>query len=77
MNIPIMSTQVKIDIMKDSVSVINKLCALPSLDDNQKQRIYVNIKHLELMLEKDDIKNDTSDKSIFVSAINDGKAKIA
>jgi len=33
----------------DSVIVINKLAALPSLSDEQKERIAANVQHLEII----------------------------
>jgi hypothetical protein len=54
--------------MQDSVDLINKLKAKPSLEDGDQDTINRNKEHLVIMLAKDFIANDTRDKSAFIAA---------
>lgn len=61
----------------DSVSVINELVATATLSDTQKKFLKANVDHISLMLDKEHILAYTGNKSIFVSAVEAGTAKIA
>ena len=61
----------------DSVSVINELVATATLSDEQKKFLKANVDHISYMLAKEHILAYTGDKSIFVSAVEAGTAKIA
>jgi hypothetical protein len=62
--------------MHDSVSLINEFCALDICSEEEIYRIKINVKHLEVMLDKQDVSDNIPDKSVFINAINLGKAKV-
>jgi hypothetical protein len=58
----------------DSVSVIDKTVADNERSESLDKRLKANYDHIEIMLEKDFIKNAGQDLSIFTSAVNKAKA---
>lgn len=70
------NTAQDIEAMGHSVELINNLAVLPVLDDEQKMMLVANISHLEIMLAKEHIIADSSDKSVFTNAIALGHFKI-
>jgi hypothetical protein len=63
--------------MGDSVSLINRLIAEGEHTEKVHDAIQRNYRHLEIMLDKDDIKNSDEDLTPFTDAITAGKAFIA
>ena len=61
----------------DSVSVIYELVATDTLSSDQTRFLKANVDHISLMLDKEHILAYTGNKSIFVSAVEAGTAKIA
>ena len=59
----------------DSVTLINKLVAITTLTDEQKDTVSRNVEHLEIMVAKDYW--TTEDLDPLNSAITAGTAKIA
>jgi hypothetical protein len=70
------NTAKDLEAMMHSVELINRLILLPTLDDEQKMMLVANISHLEIMLAKEHIIEDSSDKSVFTNAIAIGHFKI-
>jgi len=70
------NTAKDLEAMMHSVELINRLILLPTLDDEQKMMLVANISHLEIMLVKEHIIEDSSDKSVFTNAIAIGHFKI-
>lgn len=58
----------------DSVNLINELIATGSHDDGIDDRVQANYKHLEIVLARDHIIADTTDKTALTAAIAAGKA---
>ena len=59
----------------DSVTLVNRLVAIETLTDEQKDTVDRNVRHLEIMVAKDYWTSE--DLTPFNSAITAGKAKIA
>lgn len=72
-----MTTEQDISAMHDSVSVINDRIENCLHSQDEHDEIERNVGHLELMLTKEHIINDTSDKSAFHSAIAAGRKHLA
>lgn len=70
-------TQRQISAMGDSVWLINRLIREGAHTENVHNTIDRNVRHLEIMLGKDHIKNSGSDLSSFETTITDGKDFIA
>ena len=70
-------TQRQINAMGDSVWLINKLIGEAAHSQEIHDTIDRNVRHLEIMLEKEHIQNSGSDLSSFETAITDGKDFIA
>lgn len=64
----------QISAMGDSVDLINKLIAEGKHTEQVHDTIERNYRHLEIMLEKDHIKNSGQDLTSFTAAIAAGKA---
>jgi hypothetical protein len=62
--------------LQDSVDVINELITI-ELDAQQASFLRANIDHINIMLDKEHLKEDTSDKSVFTAAVAAGEAKLA
>jgi hypothetical protein len=60
--------------MGDSVTLINKLIAEGTHNDQVHDTISRNVEHLALMVGKDIIKNSGTDLSSFNTTIADGRA---
>ena len=63
-----------ISAMNDSVNLINDLLASNDVSEETKGTIDRNVRHLDLMVEKDFVKNSGKDLSLFTKASTDGKA---
>jgi hypothetical protein len=61
--------------LHDSVNVINELITI-ELDAEQESFLRANIDHINIMLNKEHLKEDTSDKSVFTAAVAAGEAKL-
>lgn len=59
----------------DSVNLINKLVAEESLDNEDKETIDRNVRHLEIIVSKSFWTNE--DLTPFTESISSGKSKIA
>jgi hypothetical protein len=70
-------TQRQLSAMGDSVWLINKLIGEATHSQEVHDTIDRNVRHLEIMLEKEHIRNSGSDLTSFETAITDGKAFIA
>lgn len=67
----------RVSAMGDSLWLINKLIAEDIHSENIHDDIDRNIRHLEIMLSKESIKNSTYDLTSFETAIANGRAFIA
>lgn len=74
---PEQKPQNQISAMGDSVWLINKLISEGTHTSEIHNTIDRNVRHLELMMNTDEIKNSGSDLSSFSAAISDGRAFIA
>lgn len=63
----------QISAMGDSVDLINKLIAEGKHTEQVHDTVERNFRHLEIMLEKDQIKNAGQDLSAFTDAVKAGK----
>lgn len=70
-------TQRQISAMGDSVDLINRLIAQGKHTEQAHDTVDRNVRHLEIMLDKDHIKNSGSPLTSFETAITAGKAYIA
>lgn len=70
-------TERQIKAMGDSVYVINEKIAEGKHTEDSHDTIDRNVRHLEIMLGKDNIQNSGSDLTSFNTAITDGKTYIA
>lgn len=66
-----------ISAMNDSVSLINKIIEAGAKDEKITKILEANFKHLDLMVEKDFVKNSGKDLSSFATASAAAKAFIA
>jgi hypothetical protein len=66
----------QISAMGDSVTLINRLIAEGTHNEQVHDTISRNVEHLALMVGKDIIKNSGTDLSGFTKAIADGRAFI-
>lgn len=69
--------QNQITAMGHSVDLINQLAQGDDHSENTHNTIDRNVRHLEIMLEKDHIKNSGSNLTVFETAINSGRTFIA
>jgi hypothetical protein len=60
--------------LTDSVNLINELVAANEHSAEADARAWANWKHVEIMLDKDFIKNDGRDLSVFQAAVTAGAA---
>ncbi len=58
----------------DSVNLINEAIAAGIHDEDIDKRVEANWKHIELVLQREHVVADTSDKSAFTAAVTAGKA---
>ena len=70
------NTAQDLEAMVHSVEVINSLSTQSELSDLERMFLKSNVKHLEIMLSKEHIIEDTSDKSVFVEAVAVGNSKL-
>lgn len=70
-------TEKQISAMGDSVDLINRLISEGKHNEQVHDTIDRNVRHLELMVAKDNIKNSGSNLTPFQTAIAEGKAYIA
>lgn len=66
-----------ISALNDSVTVINNLIFAGEKTENVKKEVERNFKHIDIMLEKDFIKDSGKDLSAFTAASAAGKSFIA
>jgi hypothetical protein len=59
--------------MYDSVALIEELNATPNLDEEQLDRLDLNIRHIEIMLGKPHIKESGEDLSAFEAIVGSSK----
>lgn len=69
-------TERQISAMGDSVYVINNEIASGNHTEEIHNTIDRNVRHLEIMLSKENIQNSGSSLTVFETAIADGKAYI-
>ena len=69
-------TEKQISAMGDSVYVINNEIASGNHTEEIHNTIDRNVRHLEIMLSKENIQNSGSSLTVFETAITDGKAYI-
>lgn len=67
----------RISAMDDSVWLINKLITEDVHTEDIHDNIDRNVRHLELMLSREDVKTSSYNLTSFENAITDGKAFIA
>lgn len=70
------TTEQDIQAMGDSVDVINRLVAVEALSNEERVYLRANADHLSIMLGRDNIQAYTGDKSVYVTAIHAGYAKL-
>jgi hypothetical protein len=59
--------------LTDSVNLINALVEENDKSDKNKNSVKRNYEHIEIMLTKEFITNDSRDKSMYVNAVNSAK----
>lgn len=74
---PEQRVQNQISAMGDSVWLINKLIAEDTHTEEIHDTVDRNVRHLEIMLAKEEIQDSGSSLTAFNTAITDGKAFIA
>jgi hypothetical protein len=70
------NTAQDIEAMGHSVDVINTLSTQSEFTELETMFLKSNVKHLEIMLTKEHIIEDSSDKSVYVNAIALGNSKL-
>jgi hypothetical protein len=58
----------------DSVKLINEAVAAGTHNDQINSRVEANWKHIELVLKRENVIADTTDKSAYTAAVAAGKA---
>jgi hypothetical protein len=70
------NTAQDIEAMGHSVDVINSLSTQSEFTELETMFLKSNVHHLEIMLTKEHIIEDASDKSVYVNAIALGNSKL-
>jgi len=70
------NTAQDIEAMGHSVDVINSLSTQSEFTELETMFLKSNVNHLEIMLTKEHIIEDPSDKSVYVNAIALGNSKL-